>query len=597
VRGEGLGGSWLLSDVDRVCINQGDLNERKYQVGLMGDIYRKAEHVVVWLGAREDDTHLAFDYFKRISNTGIKSESEEDSHYPSLTGFSSSSNDIPTTMRRRHQEADKTQFDTAAISPFVTSKELAAVFGLLRRPWWQRVWVLQEYSLARSVVFYCGDLVASERALRKGYETALAATSMTTGRKDLLDEGILAERMFSNRASMFAVRAAVRKGEYPSLSTLLWRFRSFQATDPRDKVYSLLGLLENCGSRTAITADYEISVEECYRRAAVAILLENVPSDLLNAYTDADLHGHGSFPSWVPNWNMQLKLLYIPVIRDSVPIRVLAGKEHSYQSFKASGQTIERPLIKNDFILSVSGLVIDQITELTEACTVLADLYLQLPNEDHKVRIATSRKVQLLSYLPGCLWAYYFITGCYYIGGWCDILLSWEAFALNTISPAGADPLMVFCTTLCGSYLPPEEALKHYRDLQWLLRRTRIVYRLRHLGLHKLQTPYWVIVGLALASFTYLDRHYEYQAYKNPLVTSDSLMHHRRLAKSSQGYLALVPEHTLVGDRLALLDAGLTPLVLRPRGAQCLLVGDSYVHGLMYGEGWDVTKIQNMDIV
>ncbi|KAF2461212.1 heterokaryon incompatibility, partial [Lineolata rhizophorae] len=36
--------------VDAVCINQGNIAERDAQVRMMGDIYRMAARVLVWLG-------------------------------------------------------------------------------------------------------------------------------------------------------------------------------------------------------------------------------------------------------------------------------------------------------------------------------------------------------------------------------------------------------------------------------------------------------------------------------------------------------------------------------------------------------------------
>jgi hypothetical protein len=44
----------LLSDVDTVCINQGDLKERGEQVRHMKKIYSSAERVVVYLGEEAD---------------------------------------------------------------------------------------------------------------------------------------------------------------------------------------------------------------------------------------------------------------------------------------------------------------------------------------------------------------------------------------------------------------------------------------------------------------------------------------------------------------------------------------------------------------
>ena len=36
--------------IDEICVNQEDLLERSHQVDLMGDIYRRASNVLIWLG-------------------------------------------------------------------------------------------------------------------------------------------------------------------------------------------------------------------------------------------------------------------------------------------------------------------------------------------------------------------------------------------------------------------------------------------------------------------------------------------------------------------------------------------------------------------
>lgn len=48
--------------VDSICINQKDeaVEERNAQVAIMGDIYKSARHVVVWLGPSDDQIKAAF---------------------------------------------------------------------------------------------------------------------------------------------------------------------------------------------------------------------------------------------------------------------------------------------------------------------------------------------------------------------------------------------------------------------------------------------------------------------------------------------------------------------------------------------------------
>lgn len=51
--------------IDRLCINQEDVEERNQQVGMMGEIYTRASTVHVWLGEGAPDTKLVFKYERR----------------------------------------------------------------------------------------------------------------------------------------------------------------------------------------------------------------------------------------------------------------------------------------------------------------------------------------------------------------------------------------------------------------------------------------------------------------------------------------------------------------------------------------------------
>jgi len=573
--------------IDALCINQDDLKEREHQVKLMGDIYMRAQRVLVWLGSEDDDTHLAFWFFQQID------------HEDDLDGVYPKTNKPGTSLRYRHDIPDSAhQPEVQDDRDFhgVPSEVVASVYRVLDKPWWHRVWVIQEFAFAREIFFLCGRFLSSEYALKRCYDITIEETSRTTGRRDLLDEGVLAAGVFADRASLFQVRAAVQAGAKLSLLELLIQFRTFKATDARDKVYSLLNLMEPEPYQGGILVDYGISVEECYRQVAATLLLHNTPYDLLNVYNGATIAADASFPSWVPDWREQTKFLYLPIIRPSTLVRELHRAVDSRLDFKCSHRANRRPSLKDDRTLSVSGLVLDEITELTEPCTALADLFLGLPFEGHKVRTTATSNGS--AYAPAWFVSWYwFLRGCYYIGGWCETLLHWEALAQRTVSLTGPNDLLAFCTTLCGARIPDDEVLGHYQQLMHVLRRTRLVYYLRAFGVHKLRVFYWVFTGFALASVTFLDRYFEYQVYKNPLVTSNCLIHHRRLGRTSKGFLVLVPEKGAIGDSVVLVDAGRTPCILRPSKHGWLLVGEAYVHGVMFGEAWDERKVESIDLI
>jgi hypothetical protein len=58
----------------------------------------------------------------------------------------------------------------------------------------------------------------------------------------------------------------------------------------------------------------------------------------------------------------------------------------------------------------------------------------------------------------------------------------------------------------------------------------------------------------------------------------------RRMIRSRKAYIGLAPNPTKAGDYIALVKGGRVPLVLRPKGNDWELIGDAYVHGIIYGE-------------
>lgn len=87
--------------VDAICINQADVMERNYQVGLMAFIYPRARRVLVWLG------------------------------------------DSPSPLPK--EEDDNGVWDNEE-----------SCLGLARHPYWTRIWIVQELVLAREILILYG---------------------------------------------------------------------------------------------------------------------------------------------------------------------------------------------------------------------------------------------------------------------------------------------------------------------------------------------------------------------------------------------------------------------------------------------------------
>lgn len=73
--------------IDAVCINQSSIPEKNHQIPLMGEIYKNAEGVLIWLGEEAEESKMAFQLLSLLpyfssrgvhKNAGLTSGSESE---------------------------------------------------------------------------------------------------------------------------------------------------------------------------------------------------------------------------------------------------------------------------------------------------------------------------------------------------------------------------------------------------------------------------------------------------------------------------------------------------------------------------------------
>ncbi|KAF2856824.1 HET-domain-containing protein [Plenodomus tracheiphilus IPT5] len=165
-----------------------------------------------------------------------------------------------------------------------SEKRLVALKKLFAKRWASRVWVIQEVALAQKLTMITGEVSIRMDA---HFMTRVRGRARASG---LLVPGPLAWDPLVSAPSR-------------DLLTMLHMSRNCHSTDPRDKVYSLLGLT---GERlqSLIEVDYSQSIEEVLTRASVAIILFREDFEVL-AYATSTLgagHADRHLPTWVPDW-------------------------------------------------------------------------------------------------------------------------------------------------------------------------------------------------------------------------------------------------------------------------------------------------------
>ena len=144
------------------------------------------------------------------------------------------------------------------------------------------------------------------------------------------------------------------KGEESTLANLLRVTGNFQATDPRDRLYALLGLARD-REHPRVAADYRLSVEEVYVCSATYFLEEQNAVWIL--YRGHSTDSNNSLPSWVPDWRKDARSFFHFWRFDYKHPYCADGSMQPKIRFDQTGRK-----------LIMSGVHFDTIAETTEPC-------------------------------------------------------------------------------------------------------------------------------------------------------------------------------------------------------------------------------------
>lgn len=261
---------------DAICINQDDTDEKTSQVQLMNLIYSKAFYVLIWLQYEEDDVvQSSLTSICRFIRRSEPLESENLSyrwHGFTLTSF---------------EETDTCDTD---YYPF------DALYSLCSAAWFRRGWILQEFALSCSAYIYWGHAELDPTWLFS-----------TINKIDAVEYPYQCLDIFYRFVMIgFLQQSAHGLGQRLSFFCLLWVVRKFTFSDPRDRIYGLLGLstleCDPGSGHTFVTPDYSISSRECYRQIAAKILVELKDSRVLCTVRNG-VCLRENWPSWVPDWS------------------------------------------------------------------------------------------------------------------------------------------------------------------------------------------------------------------------------------------------------------------------------------------------------
>jgi hypothetical protein len=313
----------ILVWADELCINQEDIEEFSLQVSMMREIYERAFSVLIWLGEENQDTKRVWELLSHVRRH------VESGHGAGLSGHF----DRVETEARLSLNLNFTTYGIVERDPNISE----VFYSLFRNPWFSRNWTFQEAVIAYRAMFVCGSYAISHPRLLN------IAARLNVGEHPLARQSYEAD--FGNLSSLRKFRNI--RNSPSSLSLLLGETRLRQAADPKDKVFSLIGLVRGVYSRE-LQADYSMTVEQVYAAVAAVCFLADRSLDPLDLTNPP--YGNG-IPSWVPDWRYPAAETWVYCKHT---FRVDNRKEASIQ-IRDSGRS-----------LLVSGFVVGTIRKISE---------------------------------------------------------------------------------------------------------------------------------------------------------------------------------------------------------------------------------------
>jgi hypothetical protein len=228
--------------VDALCIDQQNVAERNHQVRVMGKIYRMAKEVFVWLGCVED-----------VCQAEVREEDEQidgESIYEALCD-----------IKRLSQDPNH---GPKLINNLTQGIAISGFAGLLRGvAYWRRMWIVQEIGLASKITLFFDEVSTSWESFQ-AFRDLLDSHGMhyELARYSRFAHDIEAFRKCQACVLDSHRRATRRNG----LADWIESCQDCNCHDPKDKVYGLLGLANDCQdeSRNVLEIDYSRSLFEVY---------------------------------------------------------------------------------------------------------------------------------------------------------------------------------------------------------------------------------------------------------------------------------------------------------------------------------------------
>ena len=494
--------------VDAICIDQSNDEERNHQLKLMTNIYSAASRVLIWLGEAKRGSTFTMDCVESLGRGQIV-----DIHTASLAHIYFQSH-----------------------------------FG---RQWATRAWVVQELAVAKqdprigcghnwlpwsTFVAGCSALArenGSTRLFMTDNHAHIQLNRPTIASPVFFGNGVR-EKHYREFEDLDKLRNDFTTNKGLSLQKLLYLTMDLDATDPRDKIYSLLGLLDE-RERGAINPDYRKTALLVYAET-MTYLLQTARSVQPACFFTLMKPNSSALPSWVPDFSQQRKSSYYNP----------SGLHHNRHNASGPVPSDAKPyvLVSEDMkTITVNGVCVDQIDNVvpTSGIDMATEDYNQYAQSLGKIEQVVEEKVESISRQT-------------------------HHSRRRRIEPLWQ--VLVANKSASGIYGCPPAYERMHKVL---------------CGREKAPQEFTASINRAV------DPSYEYTSeYRTALANS---LLGRSFFTTSTGFLGIGLPRIKIGDIITILFGAQLPFVLRRNGENFQMIGACYVSGVMNGEMMDKEDI------
>lgn len=581
--------------VDAICINQHNAVERSDQVAIMRQIYKCAERVDVWLGCSDTDTVTAVSAIENLAIQWCSSAYGPDSR----AGW----------VERLRMEDDSGKVLASIPDIAEGSEDYWKVTGdLFRRPWFTRLWVIQEVQSCRDVLVHCGEtsiewefvaLVARWRHRQLQLRT-LDSHSKSRGVRQVQT---MRERLTSRRAVPFL--------------QILGYARNSQSTDPRDKVFSMLhhpinpesdveqpmpssylsnserdGKFSSSAGHLGMRADYSRQTSEIYREVAIRSVQQCSSLEIFDyAGSDDSLKKLSSdHPSWVPRWDLTDN--YMPQPSASFLYDASAGTKLGLSSMNHANILLRGIRLGKvsyaDCVMPIgSQESVDKCQMLSSSSKLGTDWLMSLSrlivHDQYESRFGNDRALERTTDSPERHFA------------------DFAAFIMDRNH--GRDsietfiPLVRFWCSECGDLIANSNSVGNDCPLRWACSSCStgeydLCDSCYDKG-HRCPSQGHNTSRLPITSLHYIPDEAVLQRLREASPGGDALAFSARVRSqawrrtfisTASGFIGCSTQGTREGDIVVIFFGAKTPSTLRRHGKYYQLIGPCYIHGVMDGE-------------